>query len=70
MSEVHRMMQARGVFASIDMHNNTGINPHYCVVNRLDQAVLHLACCFPAPSSGFAAWRARRRRRFRHFALR
>jgi hypothetical protein len=42
MREVHRLMQARGVFASIDVHNN----PHYCVVNRLDQAVLHLALLF------------------------
>ncbi|WP_324572359.1 M14 family metallopeptidase [Accumulibacter sp.] len=46
MGEVQCMMQARGVFASIDVHNNTGINPHYCVVNRLDQAVLHLALLF------------------------
>ena len=36
-------MQARGLFASIDIHNNTGINPHYGVVNRLDHAVLHLS---------------------------
>jgi len=46
MGEVHRVMQERGVFASIDIHNNTGLNPHYCVVNRLDQAVLHLALLF------------------------
>jgi succinylglutamate desuccinylase len=46
MSEVHRLMQARGVFASIDIHNNTGLNPHYCVVSRLDQAALHLALLF------------------------
>lgn len=46
MSEVHRLMQERGVFASVDIHNNTGLNPHYCVVNRLDQAALHLALLF------------------------
>ncbi|EXI68540.1 MAG TPA: M14 family metallopeptidase [Candidatus Accumulibacter phosphatis] len=46
MGEVHRVMQERGVFASIDIHNNTGLNPHYGVVNRLDQAVLHLALLF------------------------
>lgn len=46
LSEVHRRMQARGLFASIDIHNNTGINPHYGVVNRLDHAVLHLALLF------------------------
>lgn len=46
MSDVHCRMQARGLFASIDIHNNTGINPHYGVVNRLDPAVLHLALLF------------------------
>ncbi|MEF8728608.1 MAG: M14 family metallopeptidase [Accumulibacter sp.] len=46
MGEVHRLMRERGVFASIDIHNNTGLNPHYCVVNRLDQAVLHLSLLF------------------------
>lgn len=46
MGEVHRLMRERGVFASIDIHNNTGLNPHYCVVNRLDQKVLHLALLF------------------------
>ncbi|RMD70671.1 MAG: peptidase M14 [Gammaproteobacteria bacterium] len=39
-------MQRRGVFASIDIHNNTGINPHYACVNRLDHAYLHLAALF------------------------
>jgi succinylglutamate desuccinylase len=46
MSEVYRLMQGRGVFASIDIHNNTGLNPHYSVVNSLDQAALHLALLF------------------------
>jgi succinylglutamate desuccinylase len=39
-------MRARGVFASIDIHNNTGLNPHYGCVNRLDGAWLHLATLF------------------------
>lgn len=39
-------MRARGVFASIDIHNNTGLNPHYGCVNRLDSAWLHLATLF------------------------
>ena len=46
MREVFHLIEARGVFASIDIHNNTGLNPHYCVVNRLDQAALHLALLF------------------------
>lgn len=43
MREVREIMVGRGLFASIDLHNNTGLNPHYCVVNRLDPATLHLA---------------------------
>jgi succinylglutamate desuccinylase len=43
LSEVRAIMAARGLFASIDIHNNTGLNPHYSVVNQLDPATLHLA---------------------------
>lgn len=39
-------MRARGVFASIDVHNNTGLNPHYGCVTRLDAASLHLSALF------------------------
>ncbi len=41
----HEMKQA-GLFASIDVHNNTGINPHYACVNKLDVTFLHLATLF------------------------
>lgn len=41
--EVLRTMRRRGVFASIDIHNNTGINPHYACVNRLLPPYLNLA---------------------------
>ncbi|MDH3948179.1 MAG: M14 family metallopeptidase [Gammaproteobacteria bacterium] len=34
------------LFASVDIHNNTGKNPHYACVNRLDQPYLHLATLF------------------------
>jgi hypothetical protein len=40
------IMSQRNVFASIDIHNNTGINPHYGCVNRLDHRYLHLATLF------------------------
>jgi succinylglutamate desuccinylase len=43
MSQVQAIMAERGLFASIDIHNNTGLNPHYSVVNQLDPATLHLA---------------------------
>jgi succinylglutamate desuccinylase len=39
-------MRRREVFASLDIHNNTGINPHYACVRRLDQSFLHLATLF------------------------
>ncbi len=49
----HRMMQSvvdimgrRGVFASVDIHNNTGLNPHYACVNVMDNRFLHLATLF------------------------
>ena len=46
MRQVVDAMRARGVFASIDIHNNTGLNPHYACVNRLDPHFLHLATLF------------------------
>jgi succinylglutamate desuccinylase len=46
MRQVVDEMRVRGVFASIDIHNNTGLNPHYACVNRLDQDFLHLATLF------------------------
>lgn len=42
---INEMLQ-RGVFASIDIHNNTGLNPNYACVNTLDQRFLHLATLF------------------------
>lgn len=44
--EVVEAMHARRVFASIDIHNNTGLNPHYACIPRLEQAFLHLAQLF------------------------
>ncbi|MEI6329281.1 MAG: M14 family metallopeptidase [Pseudanabaena sp. ELA645] len=39
-------MRSRGVFASIDIHNNTGRNPHYGCITRLDNHSLQLARLF------------------------
>ena len=36
----------RGLFASIDLHNTTGTNPHYGCVTQLDARSLHLAALF------------------------
>lgn len=46
MARVVEEMRARKVFASIDLHNNTGLNPHYACVNRLDHRFFHLATLF------------------------
>ena len=43
---VWREMRSRGVFASVDVHNNTGLNPHYACVRRLDHRFLQLATLF------------------------
>lgn len=45
-AEVIEQMRRRKVFACVDVHNNTGFNPHYGCVNRLDHRFLHLAALF------------------------
>ncbi len=44
--QVFKAMRARRPFASIDLHNNTGLNPHYGCVTRTEPAFLHLAALF------------------------
>ncbi|MCG6872424.1 MAG: M14 family metallopeptidase [Gammaproteobacteria bacterium] len=44
--QVMAQMQTRGVFACVDVHNNTGLNPHYAIVNKLDPRHLKLANMF------------------------
>lgn len=46
MRRVVDIMEARGLFASVDIHNNTGINPHYACINVLDNRYLQLATLF------------------------
>lgn len=46
MKQIVREMEKRKVFASVDVHNNTGLNPHYGCVNRIDHRYLHLATLF------------------------
>ena len=52
MAEVHQRVLARGSFAAVDLHNNSGLNPHYGVVCSLDRDTLHLAALF----SRIAVW--------------
>lgn len=44
--QIYQMMSDSRLFASIDVHNNTGLNPHYACVNSLDATFLHLATLF------------------------
>lgn len=46
MARVVEEMRARRVFASVDIHNNSGLNPHYSCVSRLDPRALHLCLLF------------------------
>ncbi|WP_018995062.1 M14 family metallopeptidase [Thioalkalivibrio sp. ALJ2] len=45
-AEVCRRLEQRGLFAAVDLHNNTGRNPHYACINRLDPAFMNLAALF------------------------
>ena len=45
-SRIVDIMKARGVFASIDIHNNTGKNPHYACINIVSPPFLKLATLF------------------------
>ena len=40
------VMEKRQVFASVDIHNNTGLNPHYACINQLNNHNLQLASLF------------------------
>lgn len=46
MRQVFEQMRARKPFASIDIHNTSGMNPHYACVSRLEQPYFHLARLF------------------------
>lgn len=46
MQQVTDIMAGKGLFASIDVHNNTGKNPHYGCINVLDNRALQLARLF------------------------
>ena len=50
MEQIVNEMKSRNLFASIDIHNNTGLNPHYACINKLDNEFLHMAALF-APTA-------------------
>ncbi len=45
-AEVLDIIAGVTLFAAVDIHNNTGINPHYACINELDSPFLHLATLF------------------------
>ena len=45
-AELCQRLEGRGLFAAIDLHNNTGRNPHYACINRLEAPFLNLAALF------------------------
>ena len=45
-AEIVDIMRQRQLFASIDVHNNTGLNPHYACVNNLNYQTLQLGRLF------------------------
>lgn len=45
-TEVLDILASVPLFAAIDIHNNTGRNPHYACINELDKKYLHLATLF------------------------
>jgi len=46
MQQIAAEMKSRGLFASVDVHSTTGMNPHYACVNKLENNSLHLASFF------------------------
>lgn len=46
MRHVVAEMRERHVFASVDLHTNSGLNPHYACVTRLNHGNLQLAALF------------------------
>ena len=46
LADVVEIVRRERPFASVDIHNNTGHNPHYACVNSLGEAYLHLARLF------------------------
>ncbi len=46
MAGITEHMRKLKPFASIDIHNNTGLNPHYAAINRIEGERLHLASLF------------------------
>ena len=45
-AELLSELRAVNLFAAVDVHNNTGMNPHYGCINKLESEFFHLATLF------------------------
>lgn len=54
--QVVARVKEEGLFASIDIHNNTGRNPHYSIVTKLKPEYLNLAATFNDVALLFTDW--------------
>lgn len=45
-AELLEILTSVSLFAAVDIHNNTGMNPHYGCINELDRSFFHLATLF------------------------
>ena len=46
LADLTQRMRDQKIFASLDIHNNTGLNPHYACINRLSRDWFYLATMF------------------------
>lgn len=46
LARVHEIMRDKDLLLSIDLHNNSGLNPHYACINKLEPRFLRLALFF------------------------
>jgi hypothetical protein len=70
MREMVEIVRRRSPFASIDVHNNSGHNPHYACVSSLDETHFHLAQLFGRTVVYFTRPLGGSRRRSPRFVLR
>ena len=45
-AELLAILDSVSLFAAVDIHNNTGMNPHYGCINELETSFFHLATLF------------------------
>ncbi|MEM9305047.1 MAG: M14 family metallopeptidase [Pseudomonadota bacterium] len=67
LAELTDQIRAVGPLLSLDIHNNSGRNPHYAAINRLDVPWLHLAQSFDRRAVYFQHPKGTQSDTFSHF---